>query len=232
MLKYYINFFVFLICGLAIAQKELKSDTLAPEIRYGIRLGLDLSKPIRSFLEPEYKGLELVGDYRLGRHLYVAGELGNERKVVDKDAVRFKTSGTYLKLGIDYNVYDNWAGMDNLIVVGFRYGISKHQQTLLGYNRLITNRYWQEDNIIHLNEEKSFTGLSGQWIELRLGIKAELLHNVFMGISLQMHRLLSDKDPKNFENLFIPGFNKVLTDNLYGAGLNYTISYQIPIYKK
>jgi hypothetical protein len=44
--------------------------------------------------------------------------------------------------------------------------------------------------------------------------------------------LLSDKDPANFENLFIPGFNKVLTDNPYGAGINYTISYQLPIYKK
>jgi hypothetical protein len=53
-----------------------------------------------------------------------------------------------------------------------------------------------------------------------------------MGISMQMHRLLSDKDPANFENLFIPGFNKVLTDNPYGAGINYTISYQLPIYKK
>ena len=36
----------------------------------------------------------------------------------------------------------------------------------------------------------------------------------------------------NFENLFIPGFNKVLTENPYGAGINYTISYQLPIYKK
>jgi hypothetical protein len=53
-----------------------------------------------------------------------------------------------------------------------------------------------------------------------------------MGVSMQMHRLLSAKSPGNFENLFIPGFNKVLTENPYGAGINYTISYQLPIYKK
>lgn len=184
------------------------------------------------FLDPDYKGLELVGDYRLTRNLFIAGELGNETKTVDKDAVHFKTSGSYLKLGVDYNVYDNWAGMDNLIVVGFRYGFSSHQQTLLGYERLINNRYWQEDNQIMLDTPKTYDGLNGHWIELQLGIKAELLRNLYMGISIQMHRLISDKDPENFENLFIPGFNKVLTDNSYGAGLNYTISYQIPIFKK
>lgn len=232
MLKYYINFLILLFCGQIWAQNEAKVDSLTNEIRYGLRLGVDMSKPIRMFLDPDYKGLELVGDYRLTRNLFIAGELGNETKTVDKDAVHFKTSGSYLKLGVDYNVYDNWAGMDNLIVVGFRYGFSSHQQTLLGYERLINNRYWQEDNQIMLDTPKTYDGLNGHWIELQLGIKAELLRNLYMGISIQMHRLISDKDPENFENLFIPGFNKVLTDNPYGAGLNYTISYQIPIFKK
>lgn len=232
MLKYYINFMIVLFCTQIWAQNEAKVDSLVNEIRYGLRLGVDISKPIRMFLEPDYKGLELVGDYRLTRNFFIAGELGNESKTVNKDAVHFKTSGAYLKLGVDYNVYNNWAGMDNLIVVGLRYGFSSHQQTLLEYERLINNLYWQEDNQVTLDTPKTYDGLSGHWIELQLGIKAELLRNLYMGISLQMHRLLADKDPENFENLFIPGFNKVLTDNPYGAGLNYTISYQIPIFKK
>ena len=232
MLKYYINFLILLFCGSIWAQNETKSDSLATEIRYGIRLGIDISKPIRMLIEPDYKGLELVGDYRLSRNLFVAAELGSETKKIDKDAVDFETSGTYVKLGIDYNVYNNWVGMDNLIVVGFRYGFSQHSQTLHGYALLNNDQYWQEDNRISLADPKKFEGLNGHWIELQLGVKAELLQNLYMGISFQMHRLLSDKAPENFENLFIPGFNKVLTDNPYGAGLNYTISYQLPIYKK
>lgn len=221
-----------LLCTHLWGQNKEIIDSLDSNIRYGIRLGIDISKPIRMFIEPNYKGMELVGDYRITRNLFVAGELGNETKTIDRDAVHFETSGSYLKLGIDYNVYDNWKGMDNLIVVGFRYGFSQHKQTLLGYNRLINNRYWTEDNAILLNDPLTYTGLNGHWIELQLGVKAELLRNLYMGISIQMHRLLADKDPENFENLFIPGFNKVLTDNPYGAGLNYTISYQIPIFKK
>ena len=221
-----------LFCTRLWAQNEVKTDSLKSDIRYGIRLGIDISKPIRMFLEPHYKGIELVGDYRITRDLFVAGELGNETKRMDNDAVHFETSGSYLKLGVDYNVYNNWKGMDNFIIVGFRYGFSQHQQTLLGYNRLINNRYWSEDNTITLKTPLTYEGLNGHWIELQLGIKAELLRNLYMGISVQMHRLLTDKDPENVENLFIPGFNKVLTDNPYGAGLNYTISYQIPIFKK
>ncbi len=232
MLKYYINFLILLFCGSIWAQNETKTDSTATEVRYGIRLGIDISKPIRMLLDADYKGLELVGDYRLSRNLYIAGELGNETKKIDRDAVNFETSGTYLKLGVDYNVYNNWAGMDNLIVVGFRYGFSQHTQTLLGYNLLNNNHYWKEDNRLDLTTPKRYEGLNGNWIELQLGFKAELFRNLYMGISLQMHRLLSDKDPENFENLFIPGFNKVLTNNPYGAGFNYTISYQLPIYKK
>ena len=232
MLKYYINFLILLFCGSLWAQNEAKSDSLTTEIRYGIRLGIDISKPIRMLIDPDYKGLELVGDYRLSRNLFVAAELGNETKKINQDAVNFETSGTYLKLGIDYNVYNNWVGMDNLIVVGFRYGFSQHTQTLNGYSLLNNSQYWEEDNRITLANPITSEGLNGHWIELQLGIKAELLRNLYMGISLQMHRLISDKDPENFENLFIPGFNKVLTDNPYGAGLNYTISYQLPIYKK
>ena len=232
MLKYYINFLILLFCGSIWAQNEAKTDSIATEVRYGIRLGIDISKPIRMFLDSDYKGLELVSDYRLTRNLYLAGELGNETKKIDRDAVNFETSGTYVKLGVDYNVYNNWTGMDNLIVVGFRYGFSQHAQTLLGYNLLNNNHYWKEDNRLDLTTPKRYEGLNGHWIELQLGFKAELFRNLYMGISLQMHRLVSDKDPGNFENLFIPGFNKVLTNNPYGAGLNYTISYQLPIYKK
>ena len=232
MLKFYINFLILLFCGSIWAQNEIITDSIATEVRYGIRLGIDISKPIRMFLDSDYKGWELVGDYRLTRNLYLAGELGNETKKIDRDAVNFETSGTYIKLGVDYNVYNNWTGMDNLIVFGFRYGFSQHAQTLLGYNLLNNNHYWKEDNRLDFTTPKRHEGLNGHWIELQLGFKAELFRNLYLGISLQMHRLVSDKDPENFENLFIPGFNKVLTNNPYGAGLNYTISYQLPIYKK
>jgi len=53
-----------------------------------------------------------------------------------------------------------------------------------------------------------------------------------MGVNLQLKRLMSEERPENFDNLFIPGFNKVLDDNSIGVGLGYSIMYQIPLYTK
>jgi hypothetical protein len=53
-----------------------------------------------------------------------------------------------------------------------------------------------------------------------------------MGVNLQLKRLISEERPENFDNLYIPGFNKVLDDNTIGVGLSYSIMYQIPLYTR
>jgi hypothetical protein len=53
-----------------------------------------------------------------------------------------------------------------------------------------------------------------------------------MGISLRLNRLLGDKIPENFDNVYIPGFNKKTEENKFGAGFNYTLTYSIPIISK
>ena len=43
---------------------------------------------------------------------------------------------------------------------------------------------------------------------------------------------MTQDEPTNFSNLYIPGFNKVLEENNFGVGVSYSILYQIPIFKK
>ncbi|NJM80872.1 MAG: hypothetical protein HC854_16945, partial [Flavobacterium sp.] len=78
---------------------------------------------------------------------------------------------------------------------------------------------------------EEFNGLSASWIEVVGGMKAKIFNNFFMGFSLRLNYLVADKKPENFDNLYIPGFNRTY-DGKFGAGLNYTLSYFIPIYKK
>ena len=40
------------------------------------------------------------------------------------------------------------------------------------------------------------------------------------------------KEVDNFDNLYVPGFHRVSEVSSWGAGLNYTIMYQFPIYRK
>lgn len=67
-------------------------------------------------------------------------------------------------------------------------------------------------------------------MEVVAGVKAEVFDNVFVGFSFRLNRLISQKEPNNFENLYIPGFNKTYGGE-FGIGFNYSVSYFIPLYK-
>jgi hypothetical protein len=207
----------------------LKKDSIvSKKERYGIRVGVDLFKLTRSFYEKDYRGLELVGDYRLTRRHYLAAEIGNEDKTVDDTQLNFTTKGTYLKVGFDYNTYENWLNMENIISVGLRYGVSSFSQTLNSYQLYNPNPYFGETPEVISGQK--FNGLSAQWIEVVAGVKAQVLKNIYVGFSFRLNRIMSQKIPDNFDNLYIPGFNRTYNGN-FGVGFNYSVSYFIPLYK-
>ena len=197
--------------------------------RYGIRVGVDLYKLTRDLYDKNYKGIELVGDYRLTKKYFLAAELGNENKTTDDDRVNFTTKGSYLKAGFDYNAYQNWLDMENIISIGLRYGFSTFNQELNSYRIYNSNPYFGETPVIASG--KKFDGLSASWIEVVVGVKAKIFDNIFMGFSLRLNRLVTNKQPENFSNLYIPGFNRTY-DGDFGVGFNYTVTYFVPIYKK
>lgn len=209
-------------------------DTIVYKQSYGLRLGIDLSRPITSFLDDNYTGLELVADYRINQNLYIAAELGNEKKTRQEDLFNFTTSGSYLKVGVNKNNYANWYGERNLIYIGGRLAFSTFENTLNDYQYFNTNRYWNPDNFAGGTGEvpENFSGLSATWLEAVFGTKVELLPNIYLGGSIRLGLLLSQKEDERFPNLWIPGFNKVTSDSRFGVGYNYSISYFLPLYKK
>ena len=197
--------------------------------RYVLRVGVDLFKLTRSFYEKDYKGLEIVSDYRITKKYYLVGEVGTENKTVNDDRVNFTTEGTYLRVGFDYNAYENWLDMENKIYIGLRYGVSSFSQRLNSYDIYNANPYFANTPAITSNEK--FSGLSAQWAEVVMGVNAKVYNNIYMGFSFRLNTLISDKKPENFDNLYIPGFNRTY-DGSFGVGLNYTVTYFVPIYKK
>ena len=227
MLKFIFSLSLVCISLLGNAQTKDTAKVMYPE-RYGLRVGVDLHKIARSFYEKDYRGFEVVGDYRLSKRFYIAGEIGNEDKTVDDDRLNFTTKGTYFKVGFDYNSFENWLDMENMIYAGMRYGVSSFSQTLNSYTIYDPTNYYGENTIISGEE---FDGLNASWLEVVGGIKAELFNNLYMGFSVRLNYLVSNKKPDGFDNLFIPGYNRTY-DGKFGAGFNYTLSYFIPIYKK
>jgi hypothetical protein len=214
-----------------LAQEAKKDSVIGPfkTERYGLRIGIDAFKLARSFYEEDYRGLEIVGDYRLTKKYYLAGEIGNEKRTIDEDRVNFTTTGTYFKVGFDFNTYENWLDMENLIHIGMRIGACTFSQELNTYRVYNPNPYFGESPTVVSG--KKFEGLNAQWIEIVAGVKAELFSNIYAGFSFRINYLVGNKEPEEFQNLYIPGFNKKY-EGKFGVGFNYTLSYFIPIYKK
>ena len=97
---------LFLSWGTVAQEKEEvkpKQDRKEPRT-YALRAGIDLYKPIRSQFDKEYQGLEIVGDLKIGERLYVASEIGNEKRTIQSEQLNFTTSGSYIKVGIDLSL--------------------------------------------------------------------------------------------------------------------------------
>ncbi|WP_456867499.1 DUF6048 family protein [Galbibacter sp. BG1] len=216
-----------------ISTKEIVKDSVVYKQRYGLRVGIDLSKPLRSILDDNYRGLEIVGDFRISHNFYVAGELGNEEKTTQEDNFNFTTSGSYLKLGFDWNTYENWYGMENIINLGIRFGLSTFDQTLNEYQIYTPNQFWNEadSGLTGGDMLGEYSGLNAQWTEIVLGIKVELIRNIFLSGSVRLNYLINQTEANQFPNLYIPGFNKVTDGSKFGVGYNYTLTYLIPLFK-
>ncbi len=207
---------------------QSENDTIYVKNKYGIRAGIDLSKQIRMLTE-KYSGLSLYSDIKIKERLFIVAELGNDQKTIETENINSKLSGSYIKTGFNYNLYNNLPGLNNEIYVGLRYSQSLFKNELIDYSIYNKDRFWNDQRIL---EYKEFDNLKSSWIEFVVGFNSEIKNNLFMGLSLRLNRMLKQDMPENFTNLFIPGFNKVTENNNFGTGITYSIIYQIPIIKK
>ena len=223
---------------LFLASAKAQNDTIASAVndsiiikeKYGLRVGGDIGKLVRSFVDDDYTGFEISGDYRLKKRLYIAGEVGFEKKNTVNDYLNITTNGSYIKAGIDYNMYQNWLDMDNMIYAGFRVCASTFTQELNSYTIYTTNPYWSPQ--LSSTDVQEFKGLTAIWPEIMLGIKTQLLNNLYLSLNVQFKISASQTEPNNFQNVYIPGFNKTYDSSGIGVGYGYTLSYRIPLYKK
>ncbi|MAP54182.1 DUF6048 family protein [Altibacter sp.] len=229
-LLFFISICLLTILSGSAQQTGTAQDTLKVRSEaYGLRVGADLSKPLRTLLEDGYSGFEIVGDFRISQKFYIAAELGSEKKDIFEPYINTTTSGSYAKIGMDYNAYTNWLGMDNAIIGGLRYGFSSFSHELLAYGVYTTNQTFPQTFKV---DPQEFNGLTAHWAELIVGVKTEVLNNLYLTLQVQLKRKLSEDQPENFDNLYIPGFNRTYDFSEFGVGYGYSLSYLIPIFKK
>ena len=206
-----------------------QNDSIVYNERYGVSLGVDLFKLTRTALEDNYTGFEINADYRLKNFIFLAAELGNDNYTFDESNLVVNSTGSYIKLGANYNFYKNWIGMQNMIYGGFRVGVSSFSQTLEEFSYYTTdNTFEPQPQLV----DREFSNLAAVWTELQFGIRVEVLKNVYLGTHIQIKVLVSETELQNFDNIFIPGFNITNDFNSIGFGWGYSLRYLIPLKTK
>ena len=96
-----------------VSQTELNSsDSLVVKDKIltlnKLSLGLDLFKPIKSSSDGDNLNYEIIGDLQITENLYLAGEYGLVDKLIEDENINFNSSGSFLRIGINYNMFKNW----------------------------------------------------------------------------------------------------------------------------
>jgi len=217
-----------LLTSFGFAQ-QVAIDTLKAKPKtLNLRVGVNVLKPIISAFDENIKGIGLVADVNVYKRFYAALEIGKEEKTSEEEYINFTTDGTYAKIGFNYNAYNNWPGMNNDIYVGMRYGISLFNHTLNSYTPNIYGNYF---TITENTTNIDYNDLNLHWVELVFELNVETFKNLYLGASMSFNKVISAKEPTNFKNLYAPGFGRIY-ENQTGFGLNYTVSYKIPLFKK
>ncbi len=229
MLKYIISLLFFVSLGHVFAQDTLTTTVSKSKFGlYHLRLGFDVSRPLTQLIQKEDLGYELTLDFEIYPDWSVALEAGYESEPGEEDHLTFHTQGKYATLGFNYNTYKDWAGLNNEIYVGIRYGYSRFSQKLISFKPLDFNNYFGSE----LQEPHTlYDNLNAHWGAVVAGVKVEVLKNVYLTTGVAFKKLLNSTTPQGFANLYIPGYNYVYA-NKVGVGFNYTIAYKIPLNKK
>lgn len=188
-----------------------------------IRFGFDLGKYVWARLNNS-TSYDFYADANFYKNYYLIVETGTETHQTETSLLKYQTKGNYYKIGIDYNMYENWLDMDNDITVGVRYAFADFDYLLQAY------RINQPDAAFtpQMNEvNQKFDHLSAQWLDITGKIQAETFRHLYIGYAVSLKYLLNYSSIDNFEVSYIPGFFERNAYSRFGFGMQYFISYQI-----
>ncbi|MHA7111775.1 DUF6048 family protein [Sunxiuqinia elliptica] len=186
----------------------------------GLRVGLDISRSMQHLWNKGNRyGTELSFDFELVPNLYPVLETGWEKLRMRQDYVDYSSSGSYTRLGFDYNllVAEHQKDMD-MVYVGLRYGFDFANQQVKEY--LIPN-YWGD-----ITGSFGRQNYNSQWAEFVLGMKGEIFKNFFLGWGIRGKLKLNQKDFDIPHVYFNPGYGPA--EKKFNFDFSYSVYYNLP----
>ena len=189
----------------------------------GLSLGVDLAPVIMRFIKEEDTGIAFVGRYGVKNKWWANAEVGFQHTNYSNDNFDYKSNGTFIKIGLDYDIFqsEDFPVNDN-IFVGFRYGYAWQMHESGRF--LIVDDYWGE-----YKGSVDKTSVNSHILEAVFGIRCEMIRNLYMGWSFRARFLVASAHDNTLDPYSVPGYGSY--DSKAGIGFTYTIEYQIPFNK-
>ena len=207
--------------GQAEPQKKYKPKRTDNYIRMkGIRVGSDISRPFQDFWTKGNRyGSEFSFDMELWPNLFPVFESGFDVMKIKSDHVDFRSSGSYSRLGIDYNILQAENKNDkNILFLGLRYGFVLGRQQVNSY---LIDSYWMPTTGRFGNQN-----FFAHWGEFLIGTKGEIVRNFYMGWTIRGKIKLNNKDLGMPPTFFIPGYGRA--EKGFNADFTYSVYYNLP----
>ena len=187
----------------------------------GLRVGMDMTRPFQRFWNKGNRyGTELSFDIELKPNLFPVFETGWEALKINSDYVDYRGSGNYSRLGFDYNFLVAQSKEDkNMLFIGLRYGFALAKQDV---ERFLINSYWG-DYSSNFQTQKFY----GHWGEFLLGLKGEVLKNIYLGWTVRGKVKFNTKAYTLPPIYFMPGYGKA--EKGFNLDFTYSVFYNLPL---
>jgi len=220
--------YIFVLCLLAATSfgqanqvKKLKPKRTDNYIRMrGIRVGMDVTRPFQDlWTKGNRYGTEFSADMELWPNLFPAFESGVEIMKIKTNFIDYRASGSYSRIGIDYNFLQAENKNDkNILYGGIRYGFVLAKQQVNSY---LIDSYWGP-----ITGKFGNQNYFGHWGEFLIGIKGEILPNFFIGWTIRGKVNFNHKELGMPPVYFIPGYGRA--DKGFNLDFTYSVYFNLP----
>ena len=211
------------LCAQETINKPLtKEEWQATPFYQGSFVGLDIFGLGSKVFGGDYTSTEINAEVNLKNRYFPVIEIGYGTidTTNDETDIHFNTSAPYFRIGANYNVFYKKPHLPGYFTVGLRYGYTSFKYDIQAPDLVDPN--WGHTSIpFDYKGVKTNVG----WIELVLGLKANVFQNFYMGFTARYRSRLSMKKNEYSEPYYIPGYGKGKSSNL---GITYNLVYKLP----
>ena len=219
------NILALLVVPLSVhAQENQKKDVkVEPKIIFplynGTFVGLDMYGLGNQIFGNKFETAEISADVNLKNKYFPVLELGYGKTDTEQDGISYKSSAPYFRIGVNYNMMFKKKS-PNYLYLGARYGFSAFSYDVVKSSGVT-------DDIYSGTVPFSYTGekSNAHWMELLVGIRAQIYKDFFLGWSLRYKAKISAKDNLNTSPWYIPGYGQ---NKSTGFGVTYSLIYKLP----